>query len=122
MIASKMLRPTAHVRSFSSSAVARHAGCGGAGHVHGPWCNHGGQTVLHGHYQKIGADIEPRAFATTSQTGNRGVVYVEPGKVEVRGIGYPKLEEPNGRKANHGVILKCLATNICGSDQVRFPC
>lgn len=28
-----------------------------------------------------------------------------------------KLEEPNGRKATHGVILKTLATNICGSDQ-----
>ena len=48
---------------------------------------------------------------------NRGVVYVEQGKVEVRAIDYPKLLNPKGRTANHGVILKVLTTNICGSDQ-----
>lgn len=50
-------------------------------------------------------------------TSNRGVVYLEPGKVEVRSIEYPKLLNPMGRTANHGVILKVLSTNICGSDQ-----
>jgi len=48
--------------------------------------------------------------------GNRGVAYVGPGKVEVRNIDYPKLEH-NGRKLEHAVILKLVATNICGSDQ-----
>ncbi len=53
---------------------------------------------------------------------NRCVVYVEPGKVAVQSIDYPKLEIPAGvpgnvRKAEHGVILKTVATNICGSDQ-----
>ena len=53
---------------------------------------------------------------------NKCVVYVEPGKVAVQGIEYPKLEIPAGvpgntRKAEHGVILKVVATNICGSDQ-----
>ena len=48
---------------------------------------------------------------------NRGVVYVKQGKVEVRAIDYPKLLNPKGRTANHGVILKVLTTNICGSDQ-----
>ena len=48
---------------------------------------------------------------------NRGVVYVGQGKVEVQSIAFPKLVEPNGRKANHGVILRVVATNICGSDQ-----
>jgi glutathione-independent formaldehyde dehydrogenase len=48
---------------------------------------------------------------------NRGVVYVERGKVEVRSIDYPKLLNPRGRTANHGVILRVLTTNICGSDQ-----
>jgi glutathione-independent formaldehyde dehydrogenase len=48
---------------------------------------------------------------------NRGVVYVGPGKVEVRAIDYPKLVDPRGRKAEHGVILKVVVTNICGSDQ-----
>lgn len=47
---------------------------------------------------------------------NRGVVYVGPGKVEVRSIDFPKLVDPRGKKAEHGVILKVVATNICGSD------
>jgi len=50
--------------------------------------------------------------------GNRCVVYVRPGKVEVRDIGYPELALPEQkRKCEHGVILKIVATNICGSDQ-----
>ncbi len=58
--------------------------------------------------------------------GNRGVAYMGPGKVEVHEIDYPKLELQDGpgvnpanvgRKCNHGVILKVVTTNICGSDQ-----
>ena len=48
---------------------------------------------------------------------NRGVVYLKPGKVEVQDIADPKFEDPHGRKINHGVILKIVSTNICGSDQ-----
>src|ERR1051326_791437 len=55
---------------------------------------------------------------------NRGVAYISPGKVEVRSIDYPKLKMPasetdpfGGKDAPHGVILKIVATNICGSDQ-----
>jgi glutathione-independent formaldehyde dehydrogenase len=48
---------------------------------------------------------------------NRGVVYMRPGKVEVRDIDDPKLEAPDGRRIEHGVILKVISTNICGSDQ-----
>ena len=48
---------------------------------------------------------------------NRGVVYMGPGKVEVKSIDYPKLEAPDGRKIEHGVILKVVVSNICGSDQ-----
>ncbi len=47
---------------------------------------------------------------------NRGIAYIKPGKVEVQTIDYPKLEM-GGRKCPHGVILKTVATNICGSDQ-----
>src|SRR5450432_4489529 len=47
---------------------------------------------------------------------NRGVVYVGPGKVEVRPIEFPKLSL-GSRKCEHGVILKVVSTNICGSDQ-----
>jgi glutathione-independent formaldehyde dehydrogenase len=47
---------------------------------------------------------------------NRGVAYVGTGKVEVRSIDDPKLALGN-RKCEHGVILKVVATNICGSDQ-----
>ncbi len=48
--------------------------------------------------------------------GNRGVAYIGTGKVEVKNIDYPKLEH-NGKKLPHAVILKLVATNICGSDQ-----
>jgi len=47
---------------------------------------------------------------------NRGVVYLGPGKVEVQSIDYPKLAL-GSRKCEHGVILKVVTTNICGSDQ-----
>ncbi len=50
-------------------------------------------------------------------SSNRGVVYVGPGKVEVQNIADAKLEAPDGRKIGHGVILKVISTNICGSDQ-----
>jgi glutathione-independent formaldehyde dehydrogenase len=57
---------------------------------------------------------------------NKGVRYMGPGKVEVVDLGYPKLELQDGpgmhpsnvgRKTPHGVILKTVTTNICGSDQ-----
>ncbi|PZC45949.1 MAG: glutathione-independent formaldehyde dehydrogenase [Chloroflexi bacterium] len=48
--------------------------------------------------------------------GNRGVVYLEPGKVEVQSIDAPELALA-GRPCQHGVILRVLTTNICGSDQ-----
>src|SRR6478735_3511023 len=47
---------------------------------------------------------------------NRGVAYMGPGKVEVQSIDYPKLAL-GSRKCEHGVILKIVSTNICGSDQ-----
>ncbi|MFC5404120.1 formaldehyde dehydrogenase, glutathione-independent [Cohnella soli] len=58
--------------------------------------------------------------------GNRAVVYSKPGLVEVSNTPYPDLvlrDGPGvnplnvGRKCNHGVILKVVTTNICGSDQ-----
>jgi glutathione-independent formaldehyde dehydrogenase len=55
---------------------------------------------------------------------NRGVAYIKPGVVEVQSIPYPKLKMPasetdpfGGKDAPHGVILKVVTTNICGSDQ-----
>src|SRR3954469_1643527 len=48
---------------------------------------------------------------------NRGVVYLGPGKVEVQSIDFPKMKNPQGKDIQHGVILKILSTNICGSDQ-----
>ncbi len=49
---------------------------------------------------------------------NRGVAYIKPGVVEVQSIPFPKLIDPtNKKKADHGVILKIISTNICGSDQ-----
>src|SRR5436853_7853256 len=47
---------------------------------------------------------------------NRGLAYMGPGKVEIQSIDFPKLAIGN-RKCEHGVILKIVSTNICGSDQ-----
>jgi glutathione-independent formaldehyde dehydrogenase len=47
---------------------------------------------------------------------NRGVAYIKPGEVEIQSIDFPKLALGR-RKCHHGVILKIIATNICGSDQ-----
>ncbi|UJA21414.1 formaldehyde dehydrogenase, glutathione-independent [Thermoleophilia bacterium SCSIO 60948] len=57
---------------------------------------------------------------------NRGVAYIEPGKVEVQDIDFPTLRLEDGpgvhpdnvgRETPHGAILKIVSTNICGSDQ-----
>jgi glutathione-independent formaldehyde dehydrogenase len=57
---------------------------------------------------------------------NRGVAYMEPGKVEIHDIDFPTFELQDGpgvnpanvgRKLPHGAILKIVSTNICGSDQ-----
>ena len=57
---------------------------------------------------------------------NRAVAYKGPGKVEVIDTPYPDFQLHDGpgvnpanigRKVNHGVILKTVTTNICGSDQ-----
>src|SRR5438874_7725025 len=51
-------------------------------------------------------------------SSNRGVAYIKPGVVEIQDIDFPKLTNPtNKKKAEHGVILKIISTNICGSDQ-----
>jgi len=47
---------------------------------------------------------------------NHGVAYIKPGEVEIQSIDYPKLAIGD-RKCEHGVILKIVCTNICGSDQ-----
>lgn len=49
-------------------------------------------------------------------SNNHGVTYVKPGEVEIREIAYPELALGD-RKCEHGVILKIVSTNICGSDQ-----
>src|SRR6201991_791612 len=57
---------------------------------------------------------------------NRGVAYMGPGEVEVQTIDFPSFtvqagpgvpEENVGRECHHGVILRIVSTNICGSDQ-----
>lgn len=59
-------------------------------------------------------------------TNNRAVAYKGPGKVQVIDTAYPTFELKDGpgvnpanvgRKLPHAVILKTVATNICGSDQ-----
>jgi hypothetical protein len=48
---------------------------------------------------------------------NRDVVYLERGGVEVQKIDFPTFRNPAGKTIDHGVILKVVTTNICGSDQ-----
>src|SRR3712207_409880 len=57
---------------------------------------------------------------------NRGVAYTGTGKVELHDIDYPAFEVKDGpgvhpdnvgRQTPHGVILRIVSTNICGSDQ-----
>ena len=57
---------------------------------------------------------------------NKAISYAGPGKVEVIDTEYPEfvlkagpgVNPANiGRRVDHGVILKTVATNICGSDQ-----
>jgi glutathione-independent formaldehyde dehydrogenase len=58
--------------------------------------------------------------------GNKAVTYRGRGKVEVENTDYPEFELKDGpgvhpanvgRKVPNGVIVKTVATNICGSDQ-----
>src|SRR5688572_11730221 len=67
-----------------------------------------------------------RSQGGASVAGNKAVMYMGPGKVEVADLDYPGLELKEGpgvnpanvgRKTPHGVILKTVSTNICGSDQ-----
>src|SRR5687768_5737772 len=59
-------------------------------------------------------------------SGNRAVAYEGPGVVKVVDTDYPDFELHDGpgvnpanigRKIPHGVILRVVSTNICGSDQ-----
>jgi len=45
------------------------------------------------------------------------MVYLKPGSVEVQKIDFPTFRNPAGKTIDHGVILKVVTTNICGSDQ-----
>ena len=50
----------------------------------------------------------------SNRGSNRGVVYLEPGSVEVQKIDFPAFRNPAGKTIDHGVILKVVTTNICG--------
>jgi glutathione-independent formaldehyde dehydrogenase len=53
-----------------------------------------------------------------TMASNRGVAFIKAGEVKVQSIDFPKLFSPvTKRKIEHGVILKIVSTNICGSDQ-----
>src|SRR3989475_12180764 len=66
------------------------------------------------------ASTSPQSSMPTKEgkfmASNRGIAYMGPGKVEVQSMDFPKLTLGN-RKCEHGVILKIVSTNICGSDQ-----
>jgi len=47
---------------------------------------------------------------------NNTIVWEGPNKVGIKDMGYPEMKYPKGPRVNHGVVLKVIATNICGSD------
>lgn len=58
--------------------------------------------------------------------GNRAVVFHGTKKLQIDDVPFPEMvDASNGKKIEHAVILKVVATNICGSDQHiyrgRFP-
>ncbi|GMI55524.1 hypothetical protein ScalyP_jg7844 [Parmales sp. scaly parma] len=74
-----------------------------------------------------GKPISERNLSSGVGSSNRGVIFMGPNQVEVKGIPFPELSldsmnspvdsERQKRKCNHGVIMKVVTTNICGSDQ-----
>jgi len=47
---------------------------------------------------------------------NLTVVWEGPKKVGLKDMGFPAMRRPKGEPFEHGVVLKVIATNICGSD------
>src|SRR6201996_6826244 len=85
-----------------------------------------GAVTAAGDVPSIGRTDTSSMGQRCAMPGNRAVAYIGPGHVEVQTIDYPRLELQDGpgvnpanigRKCPHGVILKVVATNICGSDQ-----
>lgn len=65
--------------------------------------------------------VGPGSVPAASEA-QRAVVYAGPGRVELREIGLPGLDVRPApgvlpRRCDHGVILRTLATCVCGSDQ-----
>eukprot|EP01063_Lacrimia_lanifica_P037537 TRINITY_DN772_c0_g1_i6.p1 TRINITY_DN772_c0_g1~~TRINITY_DN772_c0_g1_i6.p1 ORF type:complete len:503 (+),score=193.05 TRINITY_DN772_c0_g1_i6:59-1567(+) len=109
----------AGARSFSSTTV-KEMGMKGYAKTHSSTCGCGKCAAG-------GKLIAERHLSETKRAANRGVIFMGPNHVEVKGIPFPELSldsmsspvasERQKRKCNHGVILKVVTTNICGSDQ-----
>ena len=72
----------------------------------------------------VDASADPRsASAMQSASGkpprptiNKTLVWMGPKKVVLQDKAFPTMQNNHGVKVEHGVILKVIATNICGSD------
>lgn len=71
------------------------------------------------------ADLKRRSIWSTSAedgkqarpSANQAVCWMGPNKVGLKDVGYPKMQIPSsGKPVEHGVILKVVASGICGSD------
>ena len=79
-------------------------GCDLPGHVHGPHCSHGHHQVHSGAGKK---------------EGNRGVVYVKPGVVEIHDLPFPKLElDQCVAAAAEGHVRAVVGTHGCRGARV----
>jgi len=54
---------------------------------------------------------------TDRSRSNRAIIYTTSGKIELQDIGFPRMVDPTTREeVHHGVIIKVVVSNICGSD------
>lgn len=49
-------------------------------------------------------------------TSNRAVVWTAANEVEIKDVGYPKMQSPSGEPLHNAAVIKVLLTAICGSD------
>ena len=121
------LRSTNSYNSFLKSVTARTM-VSGTNPAKNIFSNGHGKQCACSSCKAGGKAINERDLSSVANpTSNRGVIFMGPNHVEVKGIPFPTLEldstsspvvsERQKRSCPHGAILKVVTTNICGSDQ-----
>jgi glutathione-independent formaldehyde dehydrogenase len=53
-------------------------------------------------------------------TANRVIAFMGPRKVEVKSIDYPKLQNPKGKKIEHGSFSKLFRLTFAGATSISI--